>query len=186
MKTNILKNTTELAKVLCEKYIDEEAVAVDATCGKGNDTLWMARRCKQVFAFDIQQEAVLATRKLMAEHGLENVKVINDNHCRMAEYVKEPANLFMFNLGYLPGGDKNITTGSQTTLQALGEALELLTVNGLICVVMYWGHPQGAEEREAVLSWAGTLDKGRYHCIHTDMINQPNCPPEILLITRKN
>ena len=52
-------------------------------------------------------------------------------------------------------------------------------------MTVYWGHPSGREEREAVLRWAKNLDKGIYHCVHTDMLNQPNCPPEIVLITKK-
>ena len=61
----------------------------------------------------------------------------------------------------------------------------MLKQNGLLCVVMYWGHLSGKEERKAVLEWASKLDKGIYHCVHTDMINQTNCPPELLFITRK-
>ena len=86
---------------------------------------------------------------------------------------------------YLPGGDKEITTRTESTLCALQAALELLRVDGLLCVTVYWGHPSGREEREAVLRWAKNLDKGIYHCVHTDMLNQPNCPPEIVLITKK-
>ena len=185
MNTNILKNTTELAKALCERYIDEDSIAVDGNCGNGNDTLWLAGKCKKVYAFDIQKAATDATSEVLMQAGFENVKVINDTHEKIAEYVAEPVNLFMFNLGYLPGGDKHITTDSAATLQALDAALEILKVDGLICVIMYWGHPQGTEERKAVLAWAAGLDKGKYHCIHTDMINQPNCPPEILLVTCK-
>ena len=97
----------------------------------------------------------------------------------------EKAAVIVFNLGYLPGGDKEITTHTESTLCALQAALELLRVDGLLCVTVYWGHPSGREEREAVLRWAKNLDKGIYHCVHTDMLNQPNCPPEIVLITKK-
>lgn len=185
MEKNILRETTELAKVLCEKYIDENAMAVDGTCGKGHDTLWLARRCSKVYAFDIQKEAAEATMEIIADAGMNNVEVINQSHHLMGEHINSEVNLFMFNLGYLPGGDKNVTTETETTIKALEAALSLLAVNGLICVIMYWGHPQGAEERKAVLSWASGLDKGCYHCVHTDMVNQPNCPPEILLVTKK-
>jgi len=185
IKMNILKNTTELAKLFCGQYIGKNSVAVDATCGKGNDTLWLAERCSRVYAFDIQKEATDITSAVLAEAGFGNVKVINDSHENMAEYIKETVNLFMFNLGYLPGGDKNITTDSEATLHALECSLRLLETDGLICVIMYWGHPQGAAERKEVLEWASHLDKGQYHCVHTDMVNQPNCPPEILLVTRK-
>ena len=160
-------------------------MAVDATCGNGHDTLWLAERCAKVYAFDIQEAAAEATCALLAEKGMENVSVICDSHAEMSKYIDEQVNLIMFNLGYLPGGDKALATGSESTLKALEQSLRLLAVDGLVCVIMYWGHPQGAEERRAVLDWAGTLDKGVYHCIHTDMINQPNCPPEILLITKK-
>ena len=184
---NILRDTTELAKLFCEKYIDDGGVsiAVDATCGNGHDTLWLAQRCARVYAFDVQKAAVSATAALLAEHGVENVSVICDSHALMSKYVAEQVNIIMFNLGYLPGGDKTVATGSDSTIEALTQSLELLAVNGLVCVIMYWGHPQGAAERRTVLDWAAGLDKGRYHCIHTDMINQPNCPPEILLITKK-
>ena len=185
MNRNILRDTTELAKLFCEKYIDKDGVAVDATCGNGHDTLWLAERCAHVYAFDIQAAAIENTRVLLAENGRENVSIICDSHAEMTKYVGEPVSLVMFNLGYLPGGDKTLSTGSDSTLRALEQSIGLLAVNGLVCVIMYWGHPQGAEERRAVLDWAATLDKGMFHCVHTDMINQPNCPPEILLITKK-
>ena len=63
--------------------------------------------------------------------------------------------------------------------------LTALTVGGLLSVTMYWGHEAGKTERAAVLRWAAALDRSTYHCVHTDMCNQPNCPPEILFVTRK-
>ena len=103
----------------------------------------------------------------------------------MARYVKEQPHVIVFNLGYLPGGDKEVSTSSGTTLEALCAALELLAVDGLLCVTMYQGHEAGYLERLKVLEWAGSLDKGVYHCVHTSMVNQPNRPPEILWITKK-
>ena len=182
---NILKNTTMLAHVICEHYLsaDMNPVAVDATCGNGHDTLWLARRCSKVYGFDIQLEAIQNTRNLLKQEGLDSkAELICDSHERITDYVKD---LVIFNLGYLPGGDKDITTGKETTLPALKQALAMLKQNGLLCVVMYWGHLSGKEERKAVLEWASKLDKGIYHCVHTDMINQTNCPPELLFITRK-
>ena len=54
MEINMLSRTTELPKAICEKYADGEQVAVDATCGKGYDTLWLAERFGMVDACDIQ------------------------------------------------------------------------------------------------------------------------------------
>lgn len=51
--------------------------------------------------------------------------------------------LVAFNLGYLPGGNKAITTKSETTLQALEAASRILKPGGLISLVVYVGHPGG-------------------------------------------
>lgn len=185
MGQNILSRTTELARVICERYADEDAAAIDATCGNGNDTVWMAERFGKVYAFDIQEEAVAATSELAGSRGLDNVTVFHAGHQHMAEYVHEKAALIMFNLGYLPGGDKNIVTGTETTLEAVGTALSLLKKGGLLCITMYPGHPQGAEEKEALLRMAAELDKRIYHCVRTDMVNQPDTAPGILFITLK-
>jgi len=185
-RKNILRDTTALAKAICQEYIYEGMTAVDATCGNGHDTLWLAERCGKVYAFDIQPEAVANTCRLLEEKGFSNAEVICDSHSNMDRYIEEKPGLFMFNLGYLPGGDKEVTTSAGTTISALELACAMTEPGGLICVIIYWGHPQGKEERHAVLDWASGLDKSRYHCVRTDMVNQPGCPPEILFITRKN
>lgn len=116
---------------------------------------------------------------------LPAVTLVADSHANLARYISEPIGLIVFNLGYLPGGDKERATQAETTLAALQAALDKLTVGGLLSVTMYWGHEAGKTERAAVLRWAAALDRSTYHCVHTDMCNQPNCPPEILFVTRK-
>lgn len=49
----------------------------------------------------------------------------------------------VFNLGYLPGGDKAILTTPGTTLAALQAAGRVLGSGGLISVMVYVGHPGG-------------------------------------------
>lgn len=185
MEKNILSRTTELAKAICEKYAGKEKIAVDATCGNGHDTVWLAERFGRVYAFDIQEKAAEATRQLVKSRGFQNVKVINDSHEKMAEYVHEKVKLVMFNLGYLPGGDKEIVTETASTLKAIEAALSLLEKDGLVCITMYPGHPQGAREKAALIRMAAGLDKSQYHCVRTDMVNQSEGAPEILFITLK-
>ena len=193
---NLLRNTTAIARAICKNYIDEfrnccseEAVpliAVDATCGNGNDTLWLAESCDRVYGFDIQQSAISQTAALLEAHGLaDKARLFCDSHANMAKYISEEIAVIVFNLGYLPSGDKNITTDAQTTLSALSSSLKLLRADGLLCVTMYPGHPAGKAEREAVLAWAALLDKRAFHCVRTDMLNQPVSAPEILFITKK-
>ena len=182
---NVLKNTTALALTMCLQYADDTAAAVDATCGNGHDTLWLAERFAKVYGFDIQKSAIESTGAKLAEAGVTNVELIHDSHAKMADYVKERPRVIVFNLGYLPGGDKAVSTEAGSTLEALTSALQLLAVDGLLCVTMYQGHCEGYRERLKVLDWAKSLDKGLYHCVRTDMVNQPNNPPEVLWITKK-
>lgn len=181
---NILKNTTALALAMCENYITENSVAVDATCGRGNDTLWLTKRCRKVYAFDIQKEAVESTRVLLESAG-ETAEIICGSHNDMASYVTESPDVIVFNLGYLPGGDKNVTTEAEETLNALGCSLEMLAVNGILSVTMYPGHSQGAVEQELILAWARELDKSKFHCVFANMLNQSPEAPQILWITKK-
>ena len=60
----------------------------------------------------------------------------------------------LFNLGYLPGGDKSVTTTKEETLKAVSEAVDLVKPGGLVCAVLYSGHEQGAEEKTVLLDWA--------------------------------
>ena len=132
-----------------------------------------------------QDRAHKASDRAEAPAVLPAVTLVADNHANLARYVSEPIGLIVFNLGYLPGGDKERATQAETTLASLQVALDKLTVGGLLSVTMYWGHEAGKIERAAVLHWAAALDRSTYHCVHTDMCNQPNCPPEILFVTRK-
>ncbi len=185
MENNLITRTTELAKTFWLSYLNEGSVAIDATVGNGNDTLFLAERCRKVYGFDIQSQAMEKTTELLGKHNLNNVELYNVSHEHIDEYVSEEADLIVFNLGYLPGGDKQITTDSNSTITAVSKSLPLLRQNGLLSIMMYWGHPQGREEREKLLEFSRNLDNKKYHCVYVSTLNQKACPPEILLITRK-
>jgi hypothetical protein len=59
----------------------------------------------------------------------------------------------MFNLGYLPGADKNLITQSESTLRALNSALLLMAENSVITVLAYPGHAGGDQETENLTAW---------------------------------
>ena len=59
----------------------------------------------------------------------------------------------MFNLGYLPGGEKSIITEIRSTLPALAAAASLLRTGGILSVVAYPGHPGGDLECRGVEEW---------------------------------
>lgn len=190
--TNIIRNTTGFAMHIIKEYITPDSIVVDATCGNGHDTLQLAQ-CgpKCLYAFDIQKQAVASTRELLVSNGLSGhldsgrIKLICASHSDIDAYISSPIDVAVFNLGYLPGSNKSVTTRSDTTSAALSFCLDRLSIGGLVCMTMYSGHPGGREEKEALLETAGKLAPGIYHCAYINMINQPSDPPEILLITRK-
>lgn len=184
---NLLKSTTVLAQMLVKQYICSDCTAVDATCGNGHDTLMLAASsAEKVYAFDIQPAALAQTRTLLSEHNISpsKVRLICDSHANIKRYLPK-ARIVMFNLGYLPGNDKTLTTQKDSTLKAVADALSILEKDGLCCIVMYDGHEAGAEEKAALLRMAEDLDPAIYHASYISMINQANHPPEILAITKK-
>ena len=63
MIKNLLQNTTQLAQAIWAHYLSPQLAsgayaAVDATCGRGNDTVWLTAHCGRVYAFDIQPDAI--------------------------------------------------------------------------------------------------------------------------------
>lgn len=192
MTINIIRQTTELAMHIISAYIEKGSIIVDATCGNGNDTLSLAQSLpSKLYCFDIQKDAIDKTRSLLLDRGYAKslndgtIKLICDTHSNMSDYVKEAPNVIVFNLGYLPGGDKEKSTTKTTTLEATSQALELLAKNGVLSIVMYSGHPEGYEEKQSLVSWSKTLDSKIYHSAYISFTNQYNSPPEILMITRK-
>ncbi|KAI5440734.1 hypothetical protein KIW84_010270 [Lathyrus oleraceus] len=104
----------------------------------------------------------------------------------MEEVVQRNASvrLVAFNLGYLPGGDKEIITRSETTLQALEAAERIVIPGGLISVVVYVGHPGGREELETVETFAARMSVEKWICCKLQMLNRPCAPIPIFLFRR--
>lgn len=145
-------------------------IAIDATVGNGHDTLFLARlvgATGKVYGFDIQQQALdNAFHRLAEEGAAQQVSLYHAGHETMGFMVPEMSHgkvrAVMFNLGYLPGSDKQRTTRAPTTLTALQIALSLLAPGGVISLLAYTGHPGGREEAEEVKAWAHTLSRDYY------------------------
>lgn len=159
---------TELAQQIVGKSLEPGALAIDATVGNGQDTLFLAGRVTpggHVIGFDIQTRALEGTRARLASADLASAATLTlCGHEHMLEQVPDAwpgkVSAVMFNLGYLPGGDKRLTTGVQTTLCALDQALSLLRSGGLISLLVYRGHPGAMAEADAVCAWLDRLGMG--------------------------
>lgn len=93
-----MNNNTFIHKYL-KGLIKHDYISVDMTMGNGNDTYLLASLSKQVYAFDINDEAINNTKERCKQFN--NIEYILDNHINVDKYVGS-ANLFIFNLGYLP------------------------------------------------------------------------------------
>ena len=169
-----------LEKQFLSAHIKEKTVAVDFTMGNGHDTLFLSNAIGsegKLYAFDIQQQAVDNTKKRLVENNApNNYTLIKDSHSNVKEYVKEKIDVGVFNLGYLPGGDKRITTLRETTIPAVQSALDLLNADGIILIAIYPGHAEGEIEGKLLTEMLSTLERKQICVSRFTIINSPTSP----------
>lgn len=173
---------TEWCSRFIKDHVEPGDICIDATAGNGYDTLTLCEAVGEqgkVIAFDIQEEAVRATKKRLSEHGmLSRAEVVVDSHVRMGSYAEaESVSCITFNFGYLPGGDHNLATKKDTSLKAIQEGLRLLKKDGMMSLCIYSGGDSGFEERDAILGFLRDLDRKKYLVIVSEYYNRPNHPP---------
>ena len=178
-----MKRPLEMAHDFLAQVITPEDIVVDATMGNGYDTLFLAKLAKQVYAFDIQEQALEKTSQRIQEAGLTNVDLILQGHETVDEYVTE-VKAVIFNLGYLPSADKSIITQPQTTLEALEKLCQMLIKGGRIAIMIYYGHEGGDIERDAVLDFVSQLPQQEYTATIYRTLNQINNPPFLVMIEK--
>ncbi|WEG13846.1 class I SAM-dependent methyltransferase [Pullulanibacillus sp. KACC 23026] len=186
-----LRTAVQVAKQLASERMISGGLVVDATAGNGHDTLWLAELVGptgRVVAFDIQEQAIQQTSKRLEEAKLsQRVTLVHDSHHLALNHLpQEPLDLVLFNLGYLPGGDKHIVTRFDTTKEACISFLSALKPGGLLILVLYPGHPEGALEAEQLEQWAATLDQKRFTAQKIGMLNQANHPPYVIAIEKRD
>ncbi len=183
-------NTLGLSHKFIAEHIKEGSFCIDATAGRGRDTVFLASLCGEtgkVIALDIQDDAVESTKALVKENGYENtVTVIKDSHSNMARYAKkESADAIMFNLGWLPGGDHNIFSRPETSIPAINAGLELLKPGGVMSVCVYHGKNCGSLEKDALTEYFKTIDNKRFTVITLEFTNRTGDIPVPVFIIKE-
>lgn len=182
------KNALNISHYLARCRIKPGDRVIDATCGRGHDTAFLAELVGErgrVWAFDIQEEAVRSTRALIEQTGFAaRVEVIHEDHSVMDRHVGKPVSFVMFNLGYLPGGDHRITTAPRTSIDALEKAVGLLREGGSITVVCYPGHTGGLEEQQALKEYLAGISQNYLEVIEVSFLNQMNNPAVLFFLTK--
>jgi ubiquinone/menaquinone biosynthesis C-methylase UbiE len=184
----VISNSLTQSHEFVTKFVKPGDIVIDATAGKGNDTVFLSALVGEegkVYTFDIQEIAIAETKKKLQEKGfVDRVVFINDGHENMDLYVNNDIKCIMYNLGYLPGGDHNISTKAETTIEAIKKSQRIILKGGLISIVIYYGGDSGFDEKEKVLDFVKEIDNNSFTVMKTEFINQINCPPILVLIEK--
>ncbi len=170
----------QLEKQLISPHLRPGGVCVDFTMGNGYDTLFLANAVTEtgkVYAFDVQKQAIDNTTERLAQAGvLDRCTLILDSHDKVKEYVHTPICAGMFNLGFLPGADKKLTTLRKTTLPAVQAAMDLLEPDGGLLIAVYPGHEEGRLEGEMLSEFFADQSRFRFCCSRFQILNSPTSP----------
>ncbi|SFC13338.1 Putative rRNA methylase [Alkalibacterium subtropicum] len=164
---------------------------IDATVGNGHDTLTLAHCVGdngQVIGFDIQKSALDTTQKKLIEAKLDHrVTLYHKGHEELNDVLSpsQEVSLVVYNLGYLPHGDKSIVTLPETTIKSIEQALDHLKHCGLLLLMIYYGHEGGREEMEAVTDYVKQLPQNKYSVLNYQFINQKHSPPFMIAIEKR-
>lgn len=177
-----VSDISDLSHSIIENHLEKKIIAIDATLGNGYDTDFLCERFEKVYSFDVQEEACL-NYKLK---NRKNVSVVNDSHHKFDEYViEDKVNCIMYNLGFLPGSNKEITTLAKTTMKSIEVGLELLDSNGIMTIAIYRGHSEGKNEENFIMEYVRNLPKNIYGVMLHEYLNRAKSAPLLIVIEKK-
>lgn len=181
-------NTLGVVHEFLKQNIKEGAFCIDATAGKGRDTVLLCRLAGptgRVLAFDIQQDAVDQTRALLEQEQLQ-ANVVLDSHAHMEQYAEAgTVDAIVFNFGRLPGGDPKIFTRADSSVQAIEAGLRLLKAGGVMAIALYYGKENGYDEKYAIEQYLKTIDDQVFTVLSCEWSNRKGEPPLPILIWRE-
>lgn len=183
----ILVNSLGLSHEYAIRTVRPGDTVVDATCGKGRDTLFLSElvgNTGKVYAFDIQNESIMQVCSLLDENKITNTIVLNESHEKIDEFVPGGISCVMFNLGFLPGTDHKVQTKGETTVAAISKAMYLINKGGIITIVIYYGGDTGFAERDMVIDFCSKINQNEFTVMESIFLNQKNNPPIFICIEK--
>lgn len=146
---------TDWCHAIFQTFVLRDGVYVDATMGKGRDTLFL---CRLILCGHEHMDRYLAPESV-------------DGIC--------------FNFGYLPGGDHRIATQAETSVAAVEQGLRLLKPGGVMSLCIYSGGDTGFAEKEALLGYLKKLPSEAYTVILSPYYNRRGDPPLPVFVFRQ-
>lgn len=150
---------TEAVHLFLDQKVVPGSCWVDATLGNGHDALFLAERLGAngiLIGFDLQSAAINASNKRLENEDCE-IHLFERSHAQLQNALGEldiqQVDGVIYNLGYLPGSDKETRTLWGSTKVALDASARLLKTGGLLSITTYPGHPEGAEEDMHLQGW---------------------------------
>jgi Putative rRNA methylase len=188
-----LQDLTALCHHLLRPCLKPGAWVVDATAGNGHDTCFLAEAVGpegRVIALDAQAEAVAITRQRLEAAGVQarvTLQIGRHEHWEalLPACWRGAIAAVVLNLGYRPGGDKQVVTQAASTCQALTAALDWLAPGGCLSILAYRGHVGGEEEYAAVMRWIDALSATTVEALRCDLPTATSHAPVLLVLRRK-
>lgn len=170
-----------ISHYIIKEFLENKDVAIDATLGNGYDTDFLSDNFKEVYSFEIQQCACESYIKKQNK----NVTVVNDSHDEFRKYISTNVDCIMYNLGFLPGGDKEVTTKHETSLKSIKEGIELLRCGGIMTICLYRGHNEGKEEEKRIVPYLESLSKAKFGVMYHSFLNRSEDAPILIVVEKK-
>ncbi len=183
------QSPVKLAHLYWKSLVKPGDTVIDATCGNGWDTIQLAQLVfprGKVFSYDIQNKALVQAQK-NAENSLPLECQAQIHYCRAchsefsSDLSFESVSLVVYNLGYLPGSNKEVITLTETTLNSIRAAQGLLKPKGWISIITYPRHTGGFDEEQAIMEFARALSPLKWNVCYHSWINRLKGPNLLIL-----
>ncbi len=177
---SIFNSHLQLAHLYWKHLLSQADWVIDATCGSGFDCAYLTTLVPKgrVIAIDIQEYAIKKTSLLVKEKNTEHVvDFFLQSHENFPEVVRShPIKLIVYNLGYLPSGDRSVVTNATSSMKSIETAATLLAPGGALSVMCYPGHQEGEEEETALAYFFRSLSPKNWHVCHHRWPQRPKTP----------
>jgi hypothetical protein len=177
----------------CHQFLTSKTfpagVSLDMTVGKGKDLAFLAKlthvKPSALMAIDVQPDALVQAKAYLLQeigHEAEQIEwrlgshALIDAWLRQWPLAKDGVSLAMYNLGYLPGSDKKLTTMADSTLSSLEALMPWIIPGGGISLMVYPGHENGRFESQALQFWLQGILAQDWHLWQTARLGAEHAP----------